>query len=310
MSSGFAKKSERTICSPLRRGAGGGARTRTVLPPRDFKSLASACFATPARSVTSYHRSQHLSSTGNPDGRRALGEYYRQNPADDLPELTCDLRVNDPHLLTMPCIESLDALEPCGNGNPQPLLCITGARLVNAVPIGGGRHLRLHFAKGGYNYAGIFFSCTPAQLGVRIGQWVDVAFTPQINEFRGRRSVQLLVTDVRPSDPLPLCRALLKNQCIPAWDTVDLYPLRADFAVAWRWLNAPVAFPLEELPARAPMRPEKFCVCLRVMAEMGLAAVDFDGETLRLRPLPTSGKVDLGASKLLQALRDRRQKLL
>ena len=54
-----------------RYGAGGGARTRTVLPPRDFKSLASACFATPARSVTSYHRSQHLSSTGNPDGRRA-----------------------------------------------------------------------------------------------------------------------------------------------------------------------------------------------------------------------------------------------
>ena len=242
--------------------------------------------------------------------RRALGEYYRQNPADDLPELTCDLRVNDPHLLTMPCIESLDALEPCGNGNPKPLLCITGARLVNAVPIGGGRHLRLHFAKGGYNYAGIFFSCTPAELGVRIGQWVDVAFTPQINEFRGRRSVQLLVTDVRPSDPLPLCRALLKNQCIPAWDTVDLYPLRADFAVAWRWLSAPVAFPLGELPARAPMRPEKFCVCLRVMAEMGLAAVDFDDETLRLRPLPTSGKVDLGASKLLQTLRERRQSLL
>ena len=69
--------------------------------------------------------------------RRALGEYYRQNPADDLPELTCDLRVDDPHLLTMACIESLDALEPCGNGNPKPLLCITGARLVNAVPIGG-----------------------------------------------------------------------------------------------------------------------------------------------------------------------------
>ena len=195
--------------------------------------------------------------------RRALGEYYRKNPADDLPELTCDLRVDDPHLLTMACIESLDALEPCGNGNPKPLLCITGARLVNAVPIGGGRHLRLHFAKGGYNYAGIFFSCTPAELGVRIGQWADVAFTPQINEFRGRRSVQLLVTDVRPSDPLPLCSALLKNQCVPAWDTVDLYPLRADFAVAWRWLKAPMVFSLSELPERAPMRPEKFCVCLK-----------------------------------------------
>ncbi|MFR5421917.1 MAG: hypothetical protein ACLTG4_08260 [Oscillospiraceae bacterium] len=45
-----------------------------------------------------------------------------------------------------------------------------GARLVNAVPIGGSRHLRLHFLWG-YNYAGIFFSCTPAELGVRISQW-------------------------------------------------------------------------------------------------------------------------------------------
>lgn len=179
------------------------------------------------------------------------------------------------------------------------------------MAVGSGKHLRLRLqAPDGTPVQAIFFSAGRLSAKLRPGDRVDAAFTPQINEFRGRRSVQLLVTDVRPSDPLPLCRALLKNQCIPAWDTVDLYPLRADFAVAWRWLNAPVAFPLEELPARAPMRPEKFCVCLRVMAEMGLAAVDFDGETLRLRPLPTSGKVNLGASKLLQALRERRQSLL
>ena len=51
--------------------------------------------------------------------RRALGEYYRQNPADDLPELTCDLRVNDPHLLTMACIESLDALGAVRQRQPE-----------------------------------------------------------------------------------------------------------------------------------------------------------------------------------------------
>ena len=61
---------------------------------------------------------------------------------------------------------------------------------------------------------------------------------------------------------------------------------------------------------RGLLQPVEDFQCLRVMAEMGLAAVDFDGETLRLRPLPTSGKVDLGASKLLQALRERRQSLL
>lgn len=178
------------------------------------------------------------------------------------------------------------------------------------MPIGGGRHLRLHFAKGGYNYAGIFFSCTPAELGVRIGQWADVAFTPQINEFRGRRSVQLLVTDVAPERPAAAVqRAAQKPVRARVGHGGSLPPaggFRRGVALAE---GADGLFPFGAAGACA-MRPEKFCVCLRVMAEMGLATVDFDGETLHLRPLPTSGKVDLGASKLLQALRDRRQKLL
>ena len=40
--------SPRTIRSPRRRGAGDGTRTRTVLPPRDFKSLVSTDSTTPA----------------------------------------------------------------------------------------------------------------------------------------------------------------------------------------------------------------------------------------------------------------------
>ena len=46
-------------------GAGGGGRTRTVLPPGDFKSPASACSATPARFGTgeSYHHSRQKSMT-------------------------------------------------------------------------------------------------------------------------------------------------------------------------------------------------------------------------------------------------------
>lgn len=71
-----------------------------------------------------------------------------------------------------------------------------------------------------------------------------------------------------------------------------------------------MSFPLGELPARAPMRPEKFCVCLRVMAEMGLAAVDFDGETLRLRPLPDERQGGPRRVEALQTLRERRQSLL
>ena len=73
-------------------------------------------------------------------------------------------------------VKVLDLLEPCGNGNPKPQLCITSVRLVSVTPIGGGRHLRMHVAKVGYNFECIFFSCSLSDLPVRPGEWVDLAF--------------------------------------------------------------------------------------------------------------------------------------
>ena len=80
-------------------GAGGGARTRTVLPPRDFKSLASACFATPARSVTSYHRSQRLSSTGNPAPAAPVRPPRPRSPSNMFDKSTRRPPIPDTHLL-------------------------------------------------------------------------------------------------------------------------------------------------------------------------------------------------------------------
>lgn len=244
--------------------------------------------------------------------REALGAYYRDNPADALPELTCDLRITDPRMLSMEDIRSLDLLEPCGNGNPKPQLCITGVRLVSATPIGGGRHLRMHVAKVGYNFECIFFSCSLSDLGVRAGEWVDLAFCPQINEYRGRRSVQLLVTDIRPADPLPLCRDILSGNAISAWDAADFCPIRTDFVLLWRWLRGPLRIPLGDLPGICPcsLHPAKFCLCLRVMAELELVQLQFEDNQLTVVPNRGTGKVDLANSRLLQSLKACRQSLL
>lgn len=244
--------------------------------------------------------------------REALGEYYRTNPAEELPELSCDLRVTDPRLLSMDCVCSLDLLEPCGNGNPKPQLCITGVRLVSVTAIGGGRHLRMRVAKVGYNFECIFFSCTPGELPVRPGEWVDLAFCPQINEFRGRRSIQLLVTDIRPADPLPLCRNILAGRAIPAWDAADFCPIRTDFVLAWRWLRTPRRLAFSELPPACPypLHPAKLCLCLMAMAELGLAQIQFENDVLTALAVPTAGKVDLDDSRLVQSLKACRQSLL
>ncbi len=130
--------------------------------------------------------------------RRRLGEYYRSHPAAYVPALEADLLVNDPALLSMECVESLDTLEPCGNGNPRPLLYLDGALLENVASIGSGKHLRLRVSKFGQAFECVFFSQTAEELGARPGQTVDLIFAPQINEFRARRSVQLVVSDLRP----------------------------------------------------------------------------------------------------------------
>ena len=62
-------------------------------------------------------------------------------PAAEAPRLGCDLRIEDPALLDMDCVESLEQLEPFGTGNPRPTLCIVDALLERVRPIGGGRHL-------------------------------------------------------------------------------------------------------------------------------------------------------------------------
>ena len=48
-----------------------------------------------------------------------------------------------PQELTVEAVEALDALEPCGAGNPRPVLVLTGAHVISAAQVGRGRHLKL-----------------------------------------------------------------------------------------------------------------------------------------------------------------------
>ncbi len=129
--------------------------------------------------------------------RRRLNEYYLTHPDRSVQALEPDLWVDEPELLSLESVESLDELEPCGNGNPRPLLYMDDAYVEQITPIGGGKHLRLRVTRFGETYDCVFFSQQAQKLGVRTGQRADLVFIPQINDFRSRRSVQLVITDMR-----------------------------------------------------------------------------------------------------------------
>lgn len=236
--------------------------------------------------------------------RQALGEYYDRHPCSGEISLGIDLRVDSASLLTMDCVASLEQLEPCGNGNPRPTLCITGAQLLSVIPIGGGKHLRLRVRKFGVTYDCVFFSRTAEELGVREGDLVDIAFFPQINEFRSRRSVQLLVIDLRVHDDGELRRRILGGLELSCDDARQCLPGRAELARLWKsLLRLPDGeLPLEQAVSCCGLYAPMACAGLAAFAELGLVTlIRKNGET-SLRVNRQASKVSLSDSPTLQRL--------
>lgn len=169
--------------------------------------------------------------------REALGTYYRENIPEGTGALQCQALISDPSYLDMAGVEALEALEPYGNGNPKPILCFADARIESMTPIGGGKHLRMRVSLRGTEFECICFSCEQESLHLNVGDGIDLAFTPQINEFRGRRSVQLVVCGIRRHDPDGLCALLCDDGSAPAC-AARYCPERTDFVRAWHSFKA------------------------------------------------------------------------
>ena len=244
------------------------------------------------------------------DFRQALTEYYFQNRPDEQPEVMCDLLINEPGLLSIENVRSLDLLEPYGNMNPKPLMCMCGVMLESMSSVGGGRHLKMRVGIGGTQFDCIFFSHTAKELGLREGERVDIAFTPQINEFRGYISVQLLLSSAIPHNGQAICRAILEGEREALYSAWRFCPERDDFIRVWRMMKGSfkVGATVKEVMAQAPgkMPAEKFCLCLAVFNEAGLLANEnggiYGGTCKKIE-----GKADLDSTPIAQKLRSYRK---
>lgn len=236
--------------------------------------------------------------------RQALGQYYRDHPPQETHSTEAELLLEDLSLLTMESVESLELLEPCGAGNPRPVACVKGALVESLTPIGGGRHLRLRLEKRGQSVDGVFFSMTSEALGLREGDAADLCFVPQINEFRGRRSVQLLLSAARPAEDLKACRDILEGKIPEEAPSLS----REDLERVWRSLKkmGPVSklrlSRIIEGEAFGPTGPRRACLCLKIFQELSLLKLKVSGGGLEITLEDTGAKADLEASTLYHKL--------
>ncbi len=85
------------------------------------------------------------------------------------------------HELGLGLAEELEALEPCGMGNPSPRLLVPGGRFDDVRPMGEGRHARFSVVSGGARARAVAFGCD--------GHVTDDSAQPLDATFRLERNV-------------------------------------------------------------------------------------------------------------------------
>ena len=146
--------------------------------------------------------------------REKLNEVTTLSDEDIIPKVSIDmpLPINK---INYKLIDEIALLEPYGKGNPKPNFAVKGL-MVEAARIFGKNNnvLKLNLTDGYLNIDGIYFGDIEVALEIiknKFGEYeynkmlngqtnmvkIDIVYFPDINEYNGRKSVQLLIQNIR-----------------------------------------------------------------------------------------------------------------
>lgn len=259
-----------------------------------------------------------ISRANIPEFRKQMCALAAHFYTDDTPRTVLDVDCAiSPELLTVPNIAALSMLEPCGSGCPKPVLAMNELTIERITMLANGRHMRLRLRRGYTSVNAIYFSANPESASISVGDVVDIAFTPQINEYRNERTAQMNVIDIRPS-----CRAevsldtsayrAMQSGALTSAIACALAPDRAMLATVWRYLATSASPTVEESPiclcrkivrwSGMPLTLGQMLTCLDIFSDVGLLHAHRLHKYISIRLIPRETKADLAESQTLQRL--------
>ena len=147
--------------------------------------------------------------------RIRLNENCKLTPEDmqEIIQIDCDMPLS---YITENLVESIDLLAPFGTGNTKPLFALKNVPVTKAAYIGKeGQYLRLTVQnEKGSSMAAMLFRGVPEFESLAIEKYgeyswqelfsgngkplnMDIVYEPSINEFRGNRSIQILIDNFK-----------------------------------------------------------------------------------------------------------------
>lgn len=131
--------------------------------------------------------------------KQKINNFAKENINEEelVPKLKIDCNL-DGASVTMSAAKMLDTLAPFGEGNEQPVFSMMGLKVVAAGSMGAdGRHLRMRLSDGKNVFSAVGFGMSEYLKLASEGDFVNIAFTMNINTYQGTESLQLILKDIK-----------------------------------------------------------------------------------------------------------------
>lgn len=115
---------------------------------------------------------------------------------DFMPILYIDSELPPPYI-NMNTAEKLSILEPYGMGNACPLFYATNLCVSQIRPLSEGKHIKLVLTSGEHCVEAVGFNMGELLEVLKENDKIDIAFSIDINIYRGARQLQVLLKDVK-----------------------------------------------------------------------------------------------------------------
>lgn len=242
---------------------------------------------------------------------QAVNEYAAKN----FPEMPADICTAEMKLtaadLTEDNVESLTYFEPFGEANPAPLFVMESCTIKSLRSLKEGKYLSFNVDFMGSEFKVLNFHSTYDAFGYKAGDRVDLLVTAGINEYNGKRSISLKLTDIRFSgfdqNKFFAAQSAYERLClgeeIPASLAKRVLPDREAQKAVYDAVKATAS-----IAAAADIAYSKginycmFRVTLDVFESAGLIKIDLANDSISLLQ---SGKVDLENCPYMVDLRKR-----
>ncbi len=258
--------------------------------------------------------------------RKKINKYARESLSDELLtmkyEADCEIDTND---IIMKVAEEILLLEPFGVANAAPLFIVRDVNVEKVVAMSAGKHSKLFVNKNGASMQAVCFGMAASMLDLHFGERADLLCQLGINEFRGQKSLQLVVKDIRLSESFSEIyesgkaryKAIISGESFS--ESEDIIPTRAEIADVYKFLRyesmcGHTAFSYRTLHSALleQMSIDLDCLKLRfvtrILADMNVCEIEESGDDIFFFEIcQNAEKTNIEASKTYRALQQQRR---